>query len=321
MLIRRAFTLVELLVVIAIIGILIALLLPAIQAAREAARRNSCLNNMKQIHLGMTNYEESNKAYPPGRFGCDSVDTGDICKTVPTSTSSAFVLILPFIEEQGLYASFTKPTLLGTGSWKSANNLAGIKAIVPTYRCASDSNSELFRTRSAANTDDGFESAIGNYAGNMGTQGPSKGTTANGVKINNDGMFEYVRGTKRRRISDGTSKTFLIGEVPNPQSGDSSNKWAFGQRYLDTMRCTDNLLNPDPTTAASLKSYDKPPEWPQKEHGAFGSSHVSGANFAFVDGHIAFIPDEVSPIVYKALSTKAGPFNKSVEPPVDASSF
>src|SRR5262245_12698934 len=116
---RFAFTLVELLVVIAIIGILIALLLPAIQAAREAARRNSCLNNMKQVHLGMTNYEDSFKAYPPGRFGCDSTGTGAICTTVPTSTTSAFVLILPFIEEKGLYSSFTKPTLLGVGSWKS----------------------------------------------------------------------------------------------------------------------------------------------------------------------------------------------------------
>jgi prepilin-type processing-associated H-X9-DG protein/prepilin-type N-terminal cleavage/methylation domain-containing protein len=314
---RLAFTLVELLVVIAIIGILIALLLPAIQAAREAARRNSCVNNLKQIHLGMANYDDSFKSFPPGRFGCDSTGSGGPCTTATTSASSAFVLILPFIEEKGLFESFEKPTLLYTGSWKTTRNLAGIKVVLPTYRCASDVGvSEEFRSRSASNTADGFDSAISNYAGNMGSQGPSKGTQANGVKYNNDGMFEYVRGTKMRRISDGTSKTFLVGEVAKPHTGDSSNKWTYGQRYLDTMRCTDNPVNTEPGTGVTLTAYDDPAN-SQKENGAFGSNHTGGANFAFADGHVTFVPDDVSLPVYRAMSTKGGSINKTViEPPI-----
>lgn len=314
---RAAFTLVELLVVIAIIGILIALLLPAIQAAREAARRNSCVNNIKQIHLGMTNFEESFKAYPPGRYGCDGTGTGP-CATATKSAASAFVLILPFVEEKTLFESFDKPQLLYSGSWKTARNLEGVKTLVSLYRCPSDLGvSEEFRTRSAGNDDDGFQTAIGNYAGNMGSQGPSKNTLADGMKYNNDGMFEYVRGTKRRRIADGTSKTFLVGEVAKPQSGDSSNKWTYGQRYLDTLRVTDNPLNTEPGTGIAFKQYDGKGGFSQKENGAFGSNHAGGANFAFVDGHVTFVPDDVSLQVYRAMSTRAGSINKSVvEPPI-----
>ena len=94
---RRGFTLVELLVVIAIIGILVALLLPAIQAAREAARKNSCRSNIKQIQLGMLNYVESFKELPPGRMGCDGATTAFQCTGVTANKQqggSGFVAIL-----------------------------------------------------------------------------------------------------------------------------------------------------------------------------------------------------------------------------------
>jgi prepilin-type N-terminal cleavage/methylation domain-containing protein len=105
------FTLVELLVVIAIIGILVALLLPAIQAAREAARRSQCVNNEKQIGLALLNYESTHKAFPAGRHGCDnSVENFVGCepvKTIEPSEMSAFVKILPFLEEQALHDLLT----------------------------------------------------------------------------------------------------------------------------------------------------------------------------------------------------------------------
>ena len=104
---RRAFTLVELLVVIAIIGILIALLLPAVQAAREAARRSQCTNNLKQLGLALQNYHNVNKKFPPGRYGCDGY-RGAECAIANTQLQyycnmSGFVLLLPFLEEQVLY--------------------------------------------------------------------------------------------------------------------------------------------------------------------------------------------------------------------------
>ena len=104
---RRGFTLIELLVVIAIIAVLIALLLPAVQAAREAARRTQCTNNLKQLGLGIANFESANTCLPSGlifRVGvppCNSPGGGGGCQNTPW-----FVLMLPYIEQAPLYASF-----------------------------------------------------------------------------------------------------------------------------------------------------------------------------------------------------------------------
>src|ERR1700741_1432270 len=117
--VKTAFTLVELLVVIAIIGILVALLLPAIQAAREAARRTQCVNNMKQLSLAFLEYHEDYKKFPAGRKGCDGTIVADLpqCnqanagldfggRNLGQSGYSAFVPILPYIEEQALLDQF-----------------------------------------------------------------------------------------------------------------------------------------------------------------------------------------------------------------------
>src|SRR3954452_17405253 len=124
----RGFTLVELLVVIAIIGILVALLLPAIQAAREAARRMSCSNNLKQIGVGEANYELSHKELPPARPGPDSTSSREVIsvgrpagpratggKGYERSGASGFVLMLPFMEDQALYDQFDIDR--GDGMW------------------------------------------------------------------------------------------------------------------------------------------------------------------------------------------------------------
>jgi prepilin-type N-terminal cleavage/methylation domain-containing protein/prepilin-type processing-associated H-X9-DG protein len=120
------FTLVELLVVIAIIGILVGLLLPAVQAAREAARRMQCSNNMKQIGLALHNYESAHRVWPSQSLG-PTPGPNFIAKR-----TSWFVAILPFVEQEGLYKSYDK-----NFHWHATQNTSAVSASLPTYRCPS----------------------------------------------------------------------------------------------------------------------------------------------------------------------------------------
>ena len=138
---RKAFTLVELLVVIAIIGILIALLLPAVQAAREAARRMACSNKMKQLGVAILTYENNVGTLPPGAFWYDFVTGGN--------KGSILVHLLPFIEQQALYNAFdftayriddqVFSVVSGTGKLIGAN-------VIPTYVCPSDNHPPTIKT-------------------------------------------------------------------------------------------------------------------------------------------------------------------------------
>src|SRR5262245_22393651 len=117
---RRAFTLVELLVVIAIIGVLVALLLPAVQAAREAARRMRCSNNLKQLSLGLHNYEDVHKTLPPAGIN--------------TNQMSWLVLVLPYIEQTNLYDRFN----FNAGAWNANNRITIVKRVkIPIINCPS----------------------------------------------------------------------------------------------------------------------------------------------------------------------------------------
>jgi prepilin-type N-terminal cleavage/methylation domain-containing protein/prepilin-type processing-associated H-X9-DG protein len=305
---RNAFTLVELLVVIAIIGILIALLLPAIQAAREAARRNSCQNGVRQIALGLANYEDSFKEFPPGRSGCDGMNT-DSCKGITAAKdqhgASGFVLILPFIEEGTLYKLMDPKRLLWSGdaAWQTAGAKTLIKTRIQLYVCPSDAGIteplSMFRPTP--------EAATGSYAFNHGTMGPSSNISAK-MKLHNTGVFNYLDGTKRRQIPDGLSKTIFVGEVIDGHTGNSDNRWSAAGRYGSSMRSTENPVNTLPGEGVVDDRYDSggtDPIMQQKENAAFASRHTGGAHFSFGDGHVSFVEDTISLPIYRAISTKA----------------
>ena len=298
------FTLVELLVVIAIIGILIALLLPAVQAAREAARRMSCSNNLKQIALALANYENALRTFPPGRMGCDGWQS-DVCAGNPgyeRPGTSGFVMILPYVEEQPLYDAI-KPFAKGavypaspgdssdgtTTGWRTPEIDAAIKTRPPVFVCPSDTSEPM---RSSG--------ATGSYALVMGTRGPTYGIDQRKVKHYNTGMFMYRTVYKIRDVTDGLSHTMFVGEVVLAHTVESSNRWTLGSRHLDSLRTTDNPLNTPPTEGVTVDLYG------YSCNGAFASEHAGGAMFAFGDGHVTFLSENIDLATYRALSTRAG---------------
>jgi prepilin-type N-terminal cleavage/methylation domain-containing protein/prepilin-type processing-associated H-X9-DG protein len=312
---RRGFTLVELLVVIAIIATLIGLLLPAVQTARESARRSSCMNNLKQLSLGMLTRENSQKAFPPGRMNCDG-NTGAPCSSSltnpPRSGGSGFLLILHQIEQPALGDLFGAAIKLG-GPWTLSNSstawqnppiIAAIGERPPSFVCPSDTSepSIVGSTMGAA-----YLPKVGtnSYAMCQGSLGPAPGTAGMNAtwKSYNTGMANYLLTRKIKDIKDGLSKTFIIGETVENHTVNGRNTWANGVRYQDSMRTTGCPLNTTPkgTCAVAFDAYP-----PSINNADFGSKHPGGAVFAFVDGHIAFVSDNISFATYQALSTVVG---------------
>lgn len=287
---RRGFTLVELLVVIAIIGVLIALLLPAVQAAREAARRMQCSNHLKQIALALNTYEGAFGVYPPARAGSPKETDFAI---------SGFVLILPQLDLQTHYDAFD----FKDGPWAynttwTVGNADAIAERPEVYVCPSD-ESERFSTHTEL---DGVwngvgSAATGSYAFCAGSLGAGTGLN-NAIKFANNGVFFYLSCMKEIDITDGLTNTLFVGEVVEGHTRNSSNIWSRAIREMDSTRSTSNPLNTFPGEPICITSYGL------CVNGAFASRHPGGANFAFGDGHVAFLPENIAFKVYQGLSTR-----------------
>ena len=222
------FTLVELLVVIAIIGILIALLLPAVQAAREAARRSQCTNNMKQIGLGLQNYHDTYKSFPPGVVwgqGCMGAPAGDTsaqdyCQNnqVPPAYHHTWnAMILPFIEQKTVYDTINWKAPAWIGPDLQGRSPQGVvSTAIPTLRCPSDGN--FLKPNQSNNI------AITNYPGSEGYHWhPNPCCVGNWDPWNAvpdpitqtctiHGVFTQTRTTNISQITDGTSNTIICCE-------------------------------------------------------------------------------------------------------------
>lgn len=297
----RGFTLVELLVSMAITAVLIGLLLPAVQAARETARRVTCVNRQKQVALAILSFEQSRGALPPGRIGCD--DTGeasaiDVCPpgiaAEQKTAASGFISILPELEQQELYDRLSVE--IG-GLWNrnvddldwysDAEKCMAIKESLSVLRCPSDASAML------SDVYDPVIAATGSYALSQGSKGPP--APLEEVKFGNDGAFLYVIKKKMRQFTDGASGTFILGEVILADTWESSNTWTYALAHADCLRSTANPLNTQPGAGDVL----------DRQNGAFGSQHPQGAVFAYVDGHVDFVNDDVEQSVYRAMSTIA----------------
>jgi prepilin-type N-terminal cleavage/methylation domain-containing protein/prepilin-type processing-associated H-X9-DG protein len=303
---RRAFTLVELLVVIAIIGVLVALLLPAVQAARESARRAQCTNNLKQLGLALHGYELAKKELPPGRTGCDDY-RGAECEIAGRETKyhsqmSGFPFLLPFMEEQALWDQIgwndaQRVWWYSYSTWASNPiKIAALAKRPPVFVCPS-SDTEPTPVDPSRNPPE----ATGCYAFVNGKNGPSSGNNATLIKLHNTGAFNYLLTTKIRTITDGLTFTAYVGEIRAGHTPPSSNVWTFALRHRDCLRTTEASLNSLPGIT--------PPLWADgavNVNGAFGSIHPSGANFLFGDGRVEFIADTINKLAYDAMATIDG---------------
>ncbi|MGD9632433.1 MAG: DUF1559 domain-containing protein [Pirellulales bacterium] len=324
----HGFTLVELLVVIAIIGILVALLLPAIQAAREAARRSSCINNEKQIGVALLNYESTYKKFPGGRHGCDNSPTSGVKGCEPGTTllpsgMSALVKILPFMEDQALYDRLTStstnlfispnkiiwPNPFGGSeegptleSWATEALQQALNTRPQAYVCPSSQSepiSALLRYNNAA-----YRPATGDYALCMGHRGPSWSRDFYAVKTDNSGIFFYIREVAIRQIEDGTGKTLFGGEVLESQNPNGSNIWSYAFRHVDGLRATDNPIN-TPSGEGVIHAWTNASGDRFKANASFSSFHPGGANLVFADGHVDFVSENMDLETYQALGSRA----------------
>ncbi|MCR9115484.1 MAG: DUF1559 domain-containing protein [bacterium] len=261
---RRAFTLVELLVVIAIIGVLIALLLPAVQAAREAARRTSCNNNLKQIGLALHNHVDVRKRLPEGYAGNDEY------------AWAAF--LLPFMEQTNVYKS---TDISGTNDTISGTSAAALANPIEIFRCVSDPGPDLNPFYEGDPTS--------NYPGNQQVFTYQGTGSANTIADNSDGM-------RFAEITDGLSNTILVGERDGFQS---TAALYIGRRVtissvIGTAEWPINQNIPqaakdDPTgSSASLASNDS-----LEYRESFTSMHPTGAQFLFADGSVHFLSETI----------------------------
>ncbi len=298
---KRGFTLIELLVVIAIIAILIALLLPAVQQAREAARRTQCKNNLKQIGLALHNYHDVYNVFPPS-----AVHYSDTAGATGGNNSESgwgwFCLLLPQLEQSNLFNT------LGVNSRPIENVLTNptdrllLQTQIPGTRCPSDVGPPLNSQRPFYNSKyggsgtyvtNGFYAATANYVGNHGT---------NIVLLypylaegkDPYGMFWSASRVGLRDVLDGTSNTILVGERAWPNAAaiwagnrnmNGPGRWATRQ-ILGFSFAKPNVRTwtPDPARDGEYGISD----------GAYSSFHTGGTQFVFADGSVRFVSDNIN---------------------------
>jgi prepilin-type N-terminal cleavage/methylation domain-containing protein len=301
---RRGFTLVELLVVIAIIGILIALLLPAVQAAREAARRMQCSNNLKQIGLALHNYHLNNKCFPPGAFWYETSPAW-----AALYRGSILVRLLPYVEQQPLYDKFDFKTNTD-GQTDSATGLLLCAANVPVYVCPSDTGDVLLGGR-----------ALANYAASKGPTKHINNTYTTGCACglwdswnqyalapyddatNVAGPFNRLSmATSERDCTDGLSNTIYFGEVRRQCSSHVQAGWATSNNGQG-LTSTQVPINYNSCDATAADGCGRPCNWSSEL--AFKSRHPGGAHFLLGDGSVHFIPETIDIWVYQYLGGKA----------------
>lgn len=271
---RRGFTLIELLVVIAIIAILIALLLPAVQQAREAARRTQCKNNLMQLGIAMHNYEMAFEILPSGTVNL----TGPIRNIEEGYHMSWTVQLLPALEQAGLFGNIN----FNESAYAPANTAARA-ATISAFQCPSD-NRQL--------------TGVSSYAGCFGGDDVA-------IDMNNNGLLFLNSGVGFQEIRDGASNTILAGEKIIPP-GFKDLGWMSGT--MATLRNTGVAINtgwdiggPRTTRGGPIAPLPAPSDTATS---GYSSQHTGGAQFVFADGSVRFLSENINLKTYSLLGNR-----------------
>jgi len=266
-------------VVIAIIGVLVALLLPAVQTAREAARRTQCGNNLKQIGLALNNYQSMQGVFPTGCIEC---------KIVPGATDRKFiawnVAALPHIEQGNVYAEFDYDFPA-----KSAENKEAVATVIDTFLCPSTSRNRLTTGDVNGNGtwDPGDDMAFTDYGGMFGVEGAGRNApfgSQHYLEPKSLGVMLYEVPTSPAEIRDGLSNTVIVAEAAGRDEGGQA-EWANGHNCFAQEQ--DTRIN-------------------ETSDNEIFSFHPGAAGVVFCDGHVQFVSETIEQDVLRAILTRAG---------------
>jgi prepilin-type processing-associated H-X9-DG protein/prepilin-type N-terminal cleavage/methylation domain-containing protein len=330
-----AFTLIELLVVIAIIAVLIALLLPAVQSAREAARRSQCVNNLKQIGLALLNYEQALGTFPPGYVSSVDIRITNACNMDMENQHGVDLgagwawgsMILPYLEQQPVYNTINFNLSVAF----AANNTCSLTPL-SIYLCPSDPGPSVvpvFEDPPDPANPGSFNAthivdtlSRGNYVGMYGlgeicAQSNALDTPNNnglGPQGTHAGVFYRNSATKIAAITDGTSNTIAVGERSHNLSyvtwvARSIDGW-LGKTSL--VEGGTDQFNPSPEECwtqimgpVGLEDGLRTINNPEAHVEDYWSRHPGGANMLFGDGSVHFLKASINPIPWRALATRS----------------
>jgi prepilin-type N-terminal cleavage/methylation domain-containing protein len=294
------FTLLELLIAIAIISVLIALLLPGMQSAREAARRTACANNFEQAADAMHNYHQAKRTFPPGVMVWAPPMPGApmACSLQPPPSSfTGFAwgaYLLPYVESGAIYQQidFKK-------NFFDAANRSAIGRKVSTYLCASDSQGGELVVCCGGGWTNGFSQLEQVAYTNMAGVADTVDVTCDGALPKHlsvaDGVMAAYVGTRASKITDGLSKTLMLGEVTGAGAGTySGDFWAS----WDIKSTRDGINAPESVPGGG--------HWSTMLLSGFSSFHRGGCQFVLADGSVHFFSERIAPDVMAALTTRAG---------------